>query len=44
MEDREEEDYMTKGWILRKWNQVSNPTHKKIMASKYKSEQSSEEE
>lgn len=44
MEDGEEEDYMTKEWILRKWNQVSNPTHKKIMASKYKSEQSSEEE
>jgi hypothetical protein len=40
-EDGEEEDYMTKEWILRKWNQVSNPTYKKIMASKYKSEQTS---
>ncbi len=43
MEDEEEEDYMTKEWILRKWNQVSNPIYKKIMASKYKSEQASEE-
>ena len=43
MEDGEEEDYMTKEWILRKWNQVSNPKYKKIMASKYKSKNDSEE-
>ncbi len=43
MEDGEEEDYMTKKWILRKWNRDSNPTYKKIMASKYKSKKSLEE-
>ena len=43
MKDGEEEDYMTKKWILRKWNRDYNPIHKKIMTSKNKSKNDSEE-
>ena len=39
----EEEDYMTKEWILRKWNKSSNSAYQKIMASKLKSEQKKKE-
>tara|TARA_R110002020_G_scaffold170525_2_gene360301 strand:+ start:676 stop:831 length:156 start_codon:yes stop_codon:yes gene_type:complete len=36
MEKEEEEDYMTKEWILRKWNKSSDSAYQKIMASKLK--------
>ncbi len=38
-----EEDYMTKEWILRKWNKSSDSAYQKIMASKLKAEQKKKE-
>jgi len=43
-DDDIEEDYMSKEWILRRWNRFSDPAYKRIMASKMKAEARAEEE